>query len=111
MPSVSQNANIVHVQCCFTSTETTSIIRDRESRLSTSTFTQLMGTDESSSSSIQKTCFTFVFSRLCSELQAVHLVPDDVQCSMLLYDHRDHTDYSERGAQDGHLDFHTAPGL
>ena len=30
---------------------------------------------------------------------------------MLLYDHRDCTDYLGRGAQDGHLDFHTAPEL
>ena len=35
------------------------------------------------------------------------------QCSspVLLYVHRDHKDYSGRGAQDGHLDFHTAPEL
>ena len=26
---------------------------------------------------------------------------------MLLYVHRDHKDYKGRGAQDGHLDFHT----
>ena len=32
----------------------------------------------------------------------------DCSSSMLLYVHRDHTDYSERGA---HLDFHTAPEL
>ena len=29
--------------------------------------------------------------------------------SVLLYVHRDHKDYKGRGAQDGHLDFHTAP--
>ena len=28
---------------------------------------------------------------------------------MLLYVHRDHKDYKGREAQDGHLDFHTAP--
>ena len=31
--------------------------------------------------------------------------------SMLLYVHRDHKDYWGRGAQDDHLDFHTAPEL
>ena len=31
--------------------------------------------------------------------------------SMLLYDNKDRTDYKGRGAQDGHLDFHTAPEL
>ena len=30
---------------------------------------------------------------------------------MLLYVHRDHKDYSGREAQDGHLDFYTAPEL
>ena len=30
---------------------------------------------------------------------------------MLLYVHRDDKDYQGRGAQDGHLDFHTAPEL
>ena len=28
---------------------------------------------------------------------------------MLLYVHRDHKDYKGREAQDGHLDFYTAP--
>ena len=28
--------------------------------------------------------------------------------SVLLYGHRDHKDYQEQGAQDGHLDFYTA---
>ena len=31
--------------------------------------------------------------------------------SVLLYVHRDHKDYQGRGAQDVHLDFHTAPEL
>ena len=31
--------------------------------------------------------------------------------SVLLYVYRDHTDCLGRGAQDGHLDFHTAPEL
>ena len=30
---------------------------------------------------------------------------------MLLYVHRDHKDFWGRGAQDGHLDFHTVPEL
>ena len=30
---------------------------------------------------------------------------------MLLYVHRDHNNYKGRGAQDVHLDFHTAPEL
>ena len=30
---------------------------------------------------------------------------------MLLYVHTDHKDYLGQGAQDGHLDFHTAPEL
>ena len=29
--------------------------------------------------------------------------------SILLYVHRDHKDQQGRGAQDGHLDLHTAP--
>ena len=29
--------------------------------------------------------------------------------SVLLYVHRDHKDYQGREAQDGHLEFHTAP--
>ena len=31
--------------------------------------------------------------------------------TVLLYVHRDRTDYQGRGAQDGHLDFHTAPEI
>ena len=31
--------------------------------------------------------------------------------SVLRYVHRDHKDLQGRGAQDGHLDFHTPPGL
>ena len=31
--------------------------------------------------------------------------------SILLYVHRNHEAYQGRGAQDGHLDFHTAPGI
>ena len=34
-----------------------------------------------------------------------------VPCSLLLYVHRDHKDYQGWGAQDCHLDFHTAPEL
>ena len=30
---------------------------------------------------------------------------------VLLYVHRNHKDYEGQGAQDGHLDFHTAPEL
>ena len=30
---------------------------------------------------------------------------------VLLYVHRDHTDYYGQGAQDNHLNFHTAPEL
>ena len=33
------------------------------------------------------------------------------QSSLLLYVHRDRTNYQGRGARDGHLDFHTAPEL
>ena len=31
--------------------------------------------------------------------------------TILLYVHRGHKDYQGRGAQDSHLDFHTAPEL
>ena len=85
-------------QCCFTSPETVLSIKDGEPRTSTSTLSQL----------------------LCSGKR--------VQCPMLLYAQRDRTDYYGRGvqccftstetvgllgtgAQDGHLDFHTAPVL
>ena len=45
--------------------------------------------------------------RLCSMLNpALYTVSSS---SMVLYVHRDHTDYSGRAVQDGHLDFHTAP--
>ena len=54
-------------------------IRDRESRMATSTFTQL----------------------LSSVIRFVR--------SVLLYVHRDRKDCYRWGAQDGHLDFHTAP--
>ena len=53
-----------------------------EPRTSTSTCTQLLISDISSSSD-----------------------------SLLLYVHRDHSDYYGRGALDGHLDFHTAPSV
>ena len=36
----------VHVQCCFTSTETIRTIRDREPRTVTSTFTQLLSSED-----------------------------------------------------------------
>ena len=39
------------------------------------------------------------------------LSSDPVSSSVLLYVHRDSTDYHGWGAQDGHLDFHTAPEL
>ena len=73
----------LQIQCCFTSTETIRTIRDGESRTVTSTFTQLP-----SSAPVEfKYCF------------------------VVSYVHRDHKDYWGRGAQDGHLDFHTAPEL
>ena len=56
-------------------------IRDREVRTATSTFTQLLN----------------------SRTLLVRAV--------LCYVHRDRKDYSGRGAQDGHLDFHAAPEL
>ena len=33
------------VRCCFMSTETVRTIRDREARMATSTFTQLLGSE------------------------------------------------------------------
>ena len=36
---------------------------------------------------------------------------EDAFSSMILYVHRDHTDYEGRRAQDVHIDFHTAPEL
>ena len=56
-------------------------VRDGEPRTATSTFTQLLSSEPTHSS------------------------------PMLLYVHRDHKDYYGRVAQDGHLDFHTAPEL
>ena len=67
------------VQCCFTSTVRT--IRDGEPRTATSTFTQLLNSVETMSSS---------------------------STSVLLYVHRDRTG---RRAQDSYIDFHTAPEL
>ena len=67
----------VHVQCCFTSTETTRTIRDREPRTVTSTLAQLL-----SSVTKAKCCFT--------STETIRTIKD-------------------RGAQNGHLDFHTAP--
>ena len=67
----------VQVQRCFTSTEIIRTIRDGEPRAASSTFTQLLSFAWASAS------------------------------SMLLYVHGGHKDYQGRGAQDGHLDFHT----
>ena len=48
---------------------------------------------------------------LATTVQAVHLLFHTTS-SLSLYVHRDRTDcYSGRGAQDVHLDFHTAPEL
>ena len=67
------------LQCCFTSTETVRTITNEERRTTTSTFTQVLSSDG----------------------EAIR--------SMLLYVHRDRTDYDGRGAQDLHLVFHTTP--
>ena len=75
------NEHTHRVRRCITPTETIRVIRDGEPRTATSTFTQLPSSDV-----------------YCSS-------------SMLLYVHRDHKDYKGRGAQDGHLDLHTAPRL
>ena len=50
--------------------------------------------------------FIASFCNLCSRSKQFSLFS-----SMLLYVHRDHEDYKGQGAQDGHLDFHTAPDL
>ena len=55
---------------------------DRELRTAILTFTQLLSSD-----------FSVTFS------------------VVLLYVHRDHKDYYGQGAQDSHLNFHTAPEL
>ena len=65
------------VQCCCTSPKAVRSIKDRKPRTATSTFTQLLSSDS---------------------------VP--VQFTVA-YVHRDHKDYYGRGAQNGHLDFHT----
>ena len=73
----------ISFESCFTSTETVQTIRDGEPRTATWTFTQLL---RSATQRVQ-CCFTSTET------------------------HRDRTDYSGWGAQDGHLDFHTAPEL
>ena len=65
---VSQLTSFPRVQCCFTSTETVRTIRDGDSEPRTSTST---------------------FTQLLSSVLWV--------CSMLLYVHRDRTDYQGRG--------------
>ena len=67
------------VTSCFTSTETVWTIRDGELRTSTSTYTQLLSSNE--------------------------------EGLVVLYVHRDRTEHQGRGAQDVHLDFHTASEL
>ena len=73
----------VPVQSCLTSTEAIFLrtVRDRDLRTATSTITQLLGSESGSAHSV------------------------------LLYIHSDHEDRQGRGAQDGHLDFHTPPEL
>ena len=83
---------LVQVQCCFTSTETISSIRDRESGMTTSTSTHLLSPDRiRQDCSPFRTRFKFV--------------------SMFLYVRRNHKAYWGQGAHDGHLDFHVVPEL
>ena len=106
-------------QCCFSSTETIRIIRDGEPRTSTSTFTQLLN---SPPTMVQvQCCFTpteTVRAIMDGEPRTststfTQLLSSNLGCSssVLLYVHRDHKDCQGRGAQDVHLDFHTAPEL
>ena len=73
---------IVQVQCFFTSTSTIRTVRDGEPMTSTSNFTQLLSSD--TADELVECCFT--------STETVGLL-------------------SGTGAQDGHLDFHTAREL
>ena len=52
---------------------------------------------------------TILYSHLLQALRRTLTALVEVQ--MVLYIHRDHKDYQGPGAQNGHLDFHTAPEL
>ena len=101
----------VQVQCCFMSTETIRTIKDEDPRTATWTFTQrvqvqccFMSTETIRTIRDEEPrTATWTFTQLLSS--------DSVTCSTLLHVHRDHKDCYGRGAQDGHLDFHTAPEL
>ena len=69
------------VQCCFTSTEIVRTVRDGEPRTTTSTFTQLLSSEKMMI--MVECCFT--------STETVGLLGT--------------------GAQDGHVDFNTAPEL
>ena len=111
--------------------ETSWTIRDGEPRTSTWTFTQLFGvalcpeTMQTIKDGVPKSS-TWTFTQLffnvalrpqkpCRLLRMGNLgLPPRLSrsfTSMWLYVHRDLVDYKGRGAQDVHLDFHTAPEL
>ena len=83
------------VECCFTVTETIGLIRDGEPRTATSTFTQLL-------SSVMMMMFV--------ELNVLgrRLTYKLVECCFTA---TETVGLLGTGAQDGHLDFHTAPEL
>ena len=101
------------LQCRFTSTETISTVRDGEPRMDTSTFTHLLS---SKTMNLVQCCFTSSEiivkdgETMTATLTSSPLLRSETMNlgSVLLYVH---SDYYGRGAQDGHLDFHTAPQL
>ena len=68
----------------------------------------LLGTG---SPGVSTSSFKLLLSSICSRSRSAALLLLPNSSSVLLYVHRDHKDYQGRGAQDGHLDFHTAPEL
>ena len=92
---------------------------DREPRVATSTFTQLLNSEREREREFQ-CCFTSIETirtivdrepRVATSTFTQLLSSERERVSMLLYVHRDHKDYYGRGAQGGHLDSRTVPLL
>ena len=103
----------VHVQCCFTSTETIMTIMDWESRTATSTLTQLLSSEDCSVLLYvhrdHKDYYRDGEPRTATSTSTQLLSSVHVQCCFTSTETI--RTVRERGAQDGHLDFHTAPEL
>ena len=87
------------VQCCFTSTEDAGTVRDWGPRTAISSFTQLL-------SSVYASVLLYDH-RNQERIGDGEPRTATSTFTVLLYVHRNHQAYWGRGAQDGHLDFHT----